>query len=115
MNTEGMKMIPGDVQAGEKSRYYVWLPEGKDVGAPFREFDPIPLEKGVLSRLKQPSAIYLCYDEEDEESVPDVGEVKEEQNVHKENPDRVTVDIDEAVLHYKGADMEGGNWLMFVW
>lgn len=115
MNTDDMKMIPGDVQPGEKARYYVWLEEGRDVGAPFREFDPIPLEKAVLSRLKEPSDIYLCYDEEDRASIPQVGKLQEEVNVHRENPDRVKVDMEDNVMHYRGMDMEGANWLVLVW
>lgn len=115
INTADMKMIPGDVQPNEKSRYYVWLPEGRDVGAPFREFDPIGLEPAVISRLKSPTAIYLCYDEEDASVFPQIGEIKEEINAHKEDPSRVTVDVESATLTYKGADMEGANWLVLIW
>lgn len=115
MDIKDLRMIPGDVQPGEKARYYVWLPEGKDVGAPFREFEAIPLDKAVLARLKAPAEIYLCYDEEDEQNVPQVGKPQEEVNVHQEKPDRVTVDVDSAVMHYRGVDMEGANWLMLVW
>lgn len=115
MDISNMTMVPGDVRPGEKSRYYVWLPEGRDVGAPFREFDPIPLEAGVLSRLKAPTDVYLCYDEEDKDRIPQVGEIRDEVNVHKEDPARVRVDLEQNVLNYNGVDMEGANWLLLVW
>lgn len=115
MDISKMTMIPALAGPGEKARYFVWLPEGKQVGAPKAEFEDIPLDKGVLGRLGLPTSVHLALDEEDKEKLPEVRELKDYVNSVKESQGAVEILLDEAVMKYDGMDSDGANWLILVW